>query len=422
MAGKNNTLSLIKKHMLSPELVAEIDKKADSTEYRSNAVKISMDDLDDNIKNKLNNQGDPNSETAYDDNELRNRIKLIEEQYISKDRAFDIVADKIDKSMLNTELVEAIELTAEVNQKADKTYCDETFLKNNTKIEETQLDELLKEKINNAIIKINNMSIIAGDYTDIGETLENIKKDLSTISSSKISKETADNLYRNKTISITIDDVSSDMQKNINAIPVIQKDILNKANTEYVDKNFRKNNTKISIDDFDTQTANDIKFCINASNNMTEAAKTVVSEYYQETIRPELNNSYGTTGSYGHDLPDINEDTNKKIEVLTTYIYPYAFAKAITDFAGTTSLSEGDPNSGKITFSSALNLLWNLYASINNEMSEIKTATGNIVGIKRDIESLKSRTEEIETKLITITDDITAMKEDIAALKATGGK
>ena len=85
---------LIKKYLLDKSLVDELDDKPSKSLVRLKSVPITLDDIDNVIRNKLNNLGSPSGQ-LYNDAELRNRIVALEIDHLAKGDVFFKSRDKV---------------------------------------------------------------------------------------------------------------------------------------------------------------------------------------------------------------------------------------------------------------------------------------------------------------------------------------
>lgn len=404
--------------MLDLELQQEITDKAQANEVRRKDVLINMDDLDENIRTKLNNSVIGSG--AYVDTELRNRIVVLENNQIAKANVFDKTKDHVNRDLLSPELQQAYDKVADVDGKSTKEYVDVTFRRKDVPIAEDQMDQNFQDKFTGMVQKVNSMSIIASDAGNINEKLVTLQNTVNSLSSSKLDKTVAERDYYQKSTPIPISALENSAKTSLEKIPTIETTLNSKANTTYVDNNFRRKDVSITFDDLNADLAHDIELCKTSATNLEASAKIVIEDYYQGTILPNLVNTYGSTGCLDESSKTFSQlSTSEKIDALLYYLYPYTFAESAAAYIGTKDLPSTDSRAGKTTFTGIFNYLYNLInsnkTSLNNSIS---ANTNNISSLQSKVSSLETEVSSLKTQISSLQSSISSLSSRVAVLEA----
>ena len=387
---------LIKKYLLDKSLVDELDDKPSKKLVRLKSEPITLDDVNDVIRNKLNNVGSPGG-TAYDDAELRNRVVALETDHLLKDDVFVKSRDKVSLTNLDTDLTlahtYALKVPSLETNKADKNYVDSTFRRADHPIESSDLEPNLSSQILGAISDVHALTLQNNTLANSAATINEIKSDIATLKSTTVGKSEM-NSYRLKTEVLGVNEVSSEIRDSVAKLPNIEKQLVRKLDEPSANNIYRRKDTAIVLDDLERDFASLVRTTIASASGVRDAALSVVKDYFEHDGRQWVLDTLGHPQNKNEDDSDLD---------LLHYIGPIEFARAVTDWNQTTGTGFATVN-----FSTCLNYLW---AQIKEMKSQSGSVSGTITNIKNDISQLKSDVASIKS-------DISAIKADISAIKA----
>lgn len=387
---------LIKKYLLDKSLVDELDDKPSKSLVRLKSEPITLDDVNDVIRNKLNNVGSPGG-TAYDDAELRNRVVALETDHLLKDDVFVKSRDKVSLTNLDTDLTlahtYALKVPSLETNKADKNYVDSTFRRADHPIESSDLEPNLSSQILGAISDVHALTLQNNTLANSAATINEIKSDIATLKSTTVGKSEM-NSYRLKTEVLGVNEVSSEIRDSVAKLPNIEKQLVRKLDEPSANNIYRRKDTAIVLDDLERDFASLVRTTIASASGVRDAALSVVKDYFEHDGRQWVLDTLGHPQNKNEDDSDLD---------LLHYIGPIEFARAVTDWNQTTGTGFATVN-----FSTCLNYLW---AQIKEIKSQSGSVSGTITSVKNDIDSLKRDVASIKS-------DIKAIKTDISAIKA----
>lgn len=386
---------LIKKYLLDKSLVDELDDKPSKNLVRLKSEPITLDDVNDVIRNKLNNIGSPGG-TAYDDAELRNRVVALETDHLLKDDVFVKSRDKVSLTNLDTDLTlahtYALKVPSLETNKADKNYVDSTFRRADHPIESSDLEPNLSSQILGAISDVHALTLQNNTLANSAATINEIKSDIATLKSTTVGKSEM-NSYRLKTEVLGVNEVSSEIRDSVAKLPNIEKKLVRKLDEPSANNIYRRKDTAIVLDDLERDFASLVRTTIASASGVRDAALSVVKDYFEHDGRQWVLDTLGHPQNKNEDDSDLD---------LLHYIGPIEFARAVTDWNQTTGTGFATVN-----FSTCLNYLW---AQIKEMKSQSGSVSGTITSVKNDIDSLKRDVASIKS-------DISAIKADISAIK-----
>ena len=387
---------LIKKYLLDKSLVDELDDKPSKNLVRLKSEPITLDDVNNVIRNKLNNIGSPGG-TAYDDAELRNRVVALETDHLLKDDVFVKSRDKVSLTNLDTDLTlahtYALKVPSLETNKADKNYVDSTFRRTDHPIESSDLEPNLSSQILGAISDVHALTLQNNTLANSAATINEIKSDIATLKSTTVGKSEM-NSYRLKTEVLGVNEVSSEIRDSVAKLPNIEKQLVRKLDEPSANNIYRRKDTAIVLDDLEKDFASLVRTTIASASGVRDAALSVVKDYFEHDGRQWVLDTLGHPQNKNEDDSDLD---------LLHYIGPIEFARAVTDWNQTTGTGFATVN-----FSTCLNYLW---AQIKEMKSQSGSVSGTITSVKNDIDSLKRDVASIKS-------DISAIKTDISAIKA----
>ena len=387
---------LIKKYLLDKSLVDELDDKPSKSLVRLKSEPITLDDVNDVIRNKLNNIGSPGG-TAYDDAELRNRVVALETDHLLKDDVFVKSRDKVGLTNLDTDLTlahtYALKVPSLETNKADKNYVDSTFRRADHPIESSDLEPNLSSQILGAISDVHALTLQNNTLANSAATINEIKSDIATLKSTTVGKSEM-NSYRLKTEVLGVNEVSSEIRDSVAKLPNIEKQLVRKLDEPSANNIYRRKDTAIVLDDLERDFASLVRTTIASASGVRDAALSVVKDYFEHDGRQWVLDTLGHPQNKNEDDSDLD---------LLHYIGPIEFARAVTDWNQTTGTGFATVN-----FSTCLNYFWD---QIKEMKSQSGSVSGTITSVKNDIDSLKRDVASIKS-------DIVAIKADISAIKA----
>lgn len=387
---------LIKKYLLDKSLVDELDDKPSKSLVRLKSVPITLDDIDNVIRNKLNNLGSPSGQ-LYNDAELRNRIVALETDHLAKGDVFVKSRDKVSLTNLDSDLTLAHTYALKVpslgTDKADKNYVDATFRRLDHPIESSDLDTNLSNQIMGAIADVHALTLQNNTLANSTATINEIKADIATLKSTTVGKSEM-NSYRLKTEILGVNEVSAEIRDSVAKLPNIEKQLVRKLDEPSANNIYRRKDTAIVLDDLERDFASLVRTAIASASGVRDAALSVVKDYFEHDGRQWVLSTLGHPQNKNEDDSDLD---------LLHYIGPIEFARAVTDWNQTTGTGFATVN-----FSTCLNYFW---AQIKEMKSQSGGVSGTLTNIKSDITQLKS-------DVASMKDDIKEIKKDIAAIKA----
>lgn len=387
---------LIKKYLLDKSLVDELDDKPPKSLVRLKSEPITLDDVNDVIRNKLNNIGSTGG-TAYDDAELRNRVVALETDHLLKDDVFVKSRDKVSLTNMDTDLTlahtYALKVPSLETNKADKNYVDSTFRRADHPIESSDLEPNLSSQILGAISDVHALTLQNNTLANSAATINEIKSDIATLKSTTVGKSEM-NSYRLKTEVLGVNEVSSEIRDSVAKLPNIEKQLVRKLDEPSANNIYRRKDTAIVLDDLEKDFASLVRTTIASASGVRDAALSVVKDYFEHDGRQWVLDTLGHPQNKNEDDSDLD---------LLHYIGPIEFARAVTDWNQTTGTGFATVN-----FSTCLNYFW---AQIKEMKSQSGSVSGTITSVKNDIDSLKRDVASIKS-------DIVAIKADISAIKA----
>ena len=387
---------LIKKYLLDKSLVDELDDKPSKSLVRLKSVPITLDDIDNVIRNKLNNLGSPSGQ-IYNDAELRNRIVALETDHLAKGDVFVKSRDKVSLTNLDSDLTLAHTYALKVPSlgidKADKNYVDATFRRLDHPIESSDLDTNLSNQIMGAIADVHALTLQNNTLVNSTTTINEIKADIATLKSTTVGKSEM-NSYRLKTEILGVNEVSAEIRDSVAKLPNIEKQLVRKLDEPSANNIYRRKDKAIVLDDLERDFASLVKTAIASASGVRDAALSVVKDYFEHDGRQWVLSTLGHPQNKNEDDSDLD---------LLHYIGPIEFARAVTDWNQTTGTGFATVN-----FSTCLNYFW---AQIKEMKSQSGGVSGTITSVKNDIDSLKNDVASIKS-------DIKAIKTDISAIKA----
>lgn len=387
---------LIKKYLLDKSLVDELDDKPSKSLVRLKSVPITLDDIDNVIRNKLNNLGSPSGQ-IYNDAELRNRIVALETDHLAKGDVFVKSRDKVSLTNLDSDLTLAHTYALKVpslgTDKADKNYVDATFRRLDHPIESSDLDTNLSNQIMGAIADVHALTLQNNTLANSTATINEIKADIATLKSTTVGKSEM-NSYRLKTEILGVNEVSAEIRDSVAKLPNIEKQLVRKLDEPSANNIYRRKDKAIVLDDLERDFASLVRTTIASASGVRDAALSVVKDYFEHDGRQWVLSTLGHPQNKNEDDSDLD---------LLHYIGPIEFARAVTDWNQTTGTGFATVN-----FSTCLNYFW---AQIKEMKSQSGGVSGTITSIKSDITQLKS-------DVASMKDDIKEIKKDIAAIKA----
>jgi len=387
---------LIKKYLLDKSLVDELDDKPSKSLVRLKSVPITLDDIDNVIRNKLNNLGSPSGQ-IYNDAELRNRIVALETDHLAKGDVFVKSRDKVSLTNLDSDLTLAHTYALKVPSlgidKADKNYVDATFRRLDHPIESSDLDTNLSNQIMGAIADVHALTLQNNTLVNSTATINEIKADIATLKSTTVGKSEM-NSYRLKTEILGVNEVSAEIRDSVAKLPNIEKQLVRKLDEPSANNIYRRKDKAIVLDDLERDFASLVRTAIASASGVRDAALSVVKDYFEHDGREWVLSTLGHPQNKNEDDSDLD---------LLHYIGPIEFARAVTDWNQTTGTGFATVN-----FSTCLNYFW---AQIKEMKSQSGGVSGTLTNIKSDITQLKS-------DVASMKDDIKEIKKDIAAIKS----
>lgn len=432
-------LAKIKKHMFDDILLAEFNNKVDKDDVRLKSKAITMDDVDDNIKTKLNNMGTPGG-TAYDDSELRNRIidlETIKDDVVTTSKnAFNKETDKLDKDMLNGELYGAYKRAMKVDDiltdKADKEYTEKTYRKKKDPIKEGDMDPDLVDKFNDMIADFYNTKGDMELSMDTTKAIKDLQETTAGLLKSKANLAELNN-YRQKTTPIKKSDLEADLAASLDAANKMAS-ATDFAKRSEVDQ-CRKKAEKITEDDLDKVLSNTIKSVQRAVGGTEDQIVKVYNDKIQSGERKWILDYYGQTSSktYDHNTGKVEVPTEADYQVS---VEPYALRHNVCNFIGTLNLPHSNPKSGMYTFASVLsylfhcmthdmsnekgesgNMSWYSLPNIKAKLDSMGSSVSGLGSIKSRLSAVESENSALKIRVNDLEDDVKTLKDDLAALK-----
>ena len=396
--------------MFDDILRAELEGKADREDVRLKSEPISMDDIDENIKNKLNNQGTPGG-TAYDDSELRHRIidlEAVKNDVVKSKNAFDKTKDKVDRELLNGALKEGFDKTKKIDEleqgKADKIYVDETFRPIKKSIKEGDLDPDVVAKFNQMISDFYNTKELFERAIDQINEYGSSNDAIQNLTLNKANRSELDN-YRSKNEQITYDDLEAQVTKYFEQITEIVNRINNELALKVEVEKCRKTENKITNDDLDEKlqtTLLSVERAVSGSENQIREIATEIS----------MDNRAWIIEKFGIPAGIEVENENPTDEEKNKYIVPFALAMNTCRYANTFENGEGS-HRNFFSFAGVINYIYDALIHGREDAYFDKDKTISWYGLPETKEKLDATKEKIDT----IEEKLTSLEERIKALE-----
>lgn len=304
--------------------------------------KIEWDSLSPDIVNMI--KSSTSTPGSYNDNELRNRIINLENGNIKAGNVFNKNVDKVNVSLLDSNLKNSYNESLKVKDKADISYVDNTFRKKSVPIIENDFDNNLKTKVNTIASNVTN---IQGDYKYNATMLNDIntlKANVSSLNKDKMNVVDANNIFRRKDIAIQASDLESSIGNAISKINTISSSINSCVTTNDL-LAYRRKDTKIGENDMDSSLLKIIK----DSKAAAEGVEAQIENVYQSKI--QAGERQWISGVYGQlNAPSITENPNNDYKL--KYITPYSFQHNAVAYCGTLTTT------GDYSMASALSWLY----------------------------------------------------------------
>ena len=358
--------------------------------------KIEWDSLSPDIVNMI--KSSTSTPGSYNDNELRNRIINLENGNIKAGNVFNKNVDKVNVSLLDSNLKNSYNESLKVKDKADISYVDNTFRKKSVPIIENDFDNNLKTKVNTIASNVTN---IQGDYKYNATMLNDIntlKANVSSLNKDKMNVVDANNIFRRKDIAIQASDLESSIGNAISKINTISSSINSCVTTNDL-LAYRRKDTKIGENDMDSSLLKIIK----DSKAAAEGVEAQIENVYQSKI--QAGERQWISGVYGQlNAPSITENPNNDYKL--KYITPYSFQHNAVAYCGTLTTT------GDYSMASALSWLYETVMHGTNNWYD----AGNIKSIY-GMSTLKNKIDQLITDVASLKTDVASLKTDVAGLK-----
>ena len=358
--------------------------------------KIEWDSLSPDIVNMI--KSGTSTPGSYNDNELRNRIINLENGNIKAGNVFNKNVDKVNVSLLDSNLKNSYNESLKVKDKADISYVDNTFRKKSVPIIENDFDNNLKTKVNTIASNVTN---IQGDYKYNATMLNDIntlKANVSSLNKDKMNVVDANNIFRRKDIAIQASDLESSIGNAISKINTISSSINSCVTTNDL-LAYRRKDTKIGENDMDSSLLKIIK----DSKAAAEGVEAQIENVYQSKI--QAGERQWISGVYGQlNAPSITENPNNDYKL--KYITPYSFQHNAVAYCGTLTTT------GDYSMASALSWLYETVMHGTNNWYD----AGNIKSIY-GMSTLKNKIDQLITDVASLKTDVAGLKTDVAGLK-----
>ena len=379
--------------------------------------KIEWDSLSPDIVNMI--KSGTSTPGSYNDNELRNRIINLENGNIKAGNVFNKNVDKVNVSLLDSNLKNSYNESLKVKDKADISYVDNTFRKKSVPIIENDFDNNLKTKVNTIASNVTN---IQGDYkynATMVNDINTLKANVSSLNKDKMNVVDANNIFRRKDIAIQASDLESSIGNAISKINTISSSINSCVTTNDL-LAYRRKDTKIGENDMDSSLLKIIK----DSKAAAEGVEAQIENVYQSKI--QAGERQWISGVYGQlNAPSITENPNNDYKL--KYITPYSFQHNAVAYCGTLTTT------GDYSMASALSWLYetvmhgtnNWYDAGNIKsiygMSTLKNKIDQLItdvaSLKTDVAGLKTDVANLKTDVASLKTDVASLKTDVAGLK-----
>ena len=351
--------------------------------------KIEWDSLSPDIVNMI--KSSTSTPGSYNDNELRNRIINLENGNIKTGNVFNKNVDKVNVSLLDSNLKNGYNESLKVKNKADISYVDNTFRKKSVPIIENDFDNNLQTKVNTIASGVTN---IQGDYkynATMVNDINTLKANVSSLNKDKMNAVDANNTFRRKDIAIQASDLESSIGTAISKINAISSSINSCVTTNDL-LAYRRKDTKIGENDMDSSLLKIIK----DSKAAAEGVEAQIENVYQSKI--QAGERQWISGVYGQlNAPSITENPNNDYKL--KYITPYSFQHNAVAYCGTLTTT------GDYSMASALSWLYETVMHGTNNWYD----AGNIKSIY-GMSTLKNKIDQLIT-------DVASLKTDVAGLK-----
>ncbi len=406
---KKRKAALIREHMLEPDFRKKI---------RLNNKLIGLDDLTPEIRKKITNIA-LNNGTAYDDKELRERVANLEKGSTTLGQVFVKELDKVSRSDLDYNAQVAYDRANEVpelkDKKADKDYVDKNFRQKAIPVIQGDFDPLLQKKINDMQADLNsikaNFASNSGAVTSI-QALEETVKNLST---TKVEQTYVDENFRKTIDQISLSDVDNTIATPVNAIPQMQEKLNGAAMLSDLDK-YRPKDEQIRMADMTNDLRDKLQKVFDNADDAKKAAEESFKENFDSYGITKILDRYGDLTCTDPSNPHVIEGVDQMSDMERKFkgIYPYSFAVNITKYIGTYGIGESNPLGGRMSFSGAINYLYDLIMKTSGDASPLGVF---MTSGKKDIKKLRTEIDTLTKTVETMNQDIDGLKTENADLK-----
>jgi len=425
---KKKKTALIREHMLEPDFRKKI---------RLNDKLIGLDDLTPEIRKKITNIA-LNEGTAYDDNELRERITNLENGGTTLGEVFVKDLDKVSRKDLDYNAQVAYDRANEVpelqEKKADKEYVDENFRKKAIPVIQGDFDPLLQKKLNDMQANLNsimaNFDSNSGAVTSV-QALEEAVKNLST---TKVEKTYVDKTFRKAIDQISLSDVDSTIAEPVNSIPQMQKKLDDAAMLSDLE-NYRPKADQIRMEDMTNDLRDKLKKVFDSADDAKKAAEESFKENFDSYGITQILDRYGdlicTDPVNPHVIAGVDQmsDMERKFKG----IYPFSLAVNITKYIGTYGIGESNPLGGRMSFSGAINYLYDLIMKtsgdespfglfLNSGKKDIKKLRDELDALTETVETMQGDIEDLQTENTALKERVKKLEDSSSSGSDSGGK
>ena len=338
----------IEEFMLSDDLKNKINQI-------SNLSQIHMDQLDSSLKTLLKNIGDASrGVVSYDDSELRNRVISLEKNSAVKSQAFNKSSDKLTKAMLDTEMQSIIDdmqdFSDALSTKLNKVDADNKYRVKDEKLQLTDFSEEYQQNLKNIINKVNALNTALGGLTFVGNDIENLKRIISDLPNTAITKDFGDARYRLNTDKLNTSDFNDTLRPAFQALELNYNKLNNLVSNNDLNR-YRRNDDTISMSDLDNSIKAKLNTIDQLNNNINDRIATLVTQNISVGFANTLGASYA--GTY-------NILNNSDFQ---TYIQ---------------SLLTGTPTNNRATYSQILFALYNAVKLLNSKTQSAEAQLSNV--------------------------------------------
>ena len=282
----------IEEFMLSDDLKNKINQI-------SNLSQIHMDQLDSSLKTLLKNIGDASrGVVSYDDSELRNRVISLEKNSAVKSQAFNKSSDKLTKAMLDTEMQSIIDdmqdFSDALSTKLNKVDADNKYRAKDEKLQLTDFSEEYQQNLKNIINKVNALNTEFGGLTFVGNDIENLKRIISDLPNTAITKDFGDARYRLNTDKLNTSDFNDTLRPAFQALELNYNKLNNLVSANDLNR-YRRNDDIISMSDLDNSIKAKLNTIDQLNNNINDRIATLVIQNISVGFANTLGASYAGT-------------------------------------------------------------------------------------------------------------------------------